>query len=273
MAREKAEMNQTRCVLAVVAHPDDIEFYMAGTLLLLRQRGWHVHYLNIADGCCGTETLGRDELARIRRDESIAAAQRLGATYHESMTRDMEVFYTRELLARVTAVVREAAPEIVLTLSPQDYMEDHQNACRLAVGAAFSRGIPNLVSEPPHDMIRNCVTVYHAVPHSNRDSLRRLVRSGLYVDIGAVLDEKSSMLACHRSQKEWLDASQGMSCYLEAMRELACETGLLSGRYASAEGWRRHAHAGFCAQNADPLREALADLCFVDERYEQGLGE
>ena len=265
--------DRTPCVLAVAAHPDDIEFYMAGTLLLLRQRGWQAHYFNIADGCCGTETHGRDEIIRIRREESIAAARRLGATYHESLAHDLEIIYTRELLARVTAVMRQAAPDVVLTHSPNDYMEDHQNACRLAVSAAFGRGMPNLASEPPRATIGKHVTVYHAVPHSNRDGLRRVVRSGLYVDVGAALDEKSAMLACHRSQKDWLDASQGMDCYLDAMRELTRETGRLSGRYASAEGWRRHAHAGFCAADADPLREALADVCGVDERYERELAE
>ena len=41
-------------VLAAVAHPDDIEFTMAGTLLRLRDRGWQIHYMNIANGSCGT---------------------------------------------------------------------------------------------------------------------------------------------------------------------------------------------------------------------------
>ncbi|MEO8269951.1 MAG: PIG-L family deacetylase [Aureliella sp.] len=39
-----------RSVLAIAAHPDDIEFVMAGTLLQLSQRGWQVHYFNIANG-------------------------------------------------------------------------------------------------------------------------------------------------------------------------------------------------------------------------------
>ena len=39
---------------AVAAHPDDIEFVMAGTLILLRRAGYELHYMNIANGCCGS---------------------------------------------------------------------------------------------------------------------------------------------------------------------------------------------------------------------------
>jgi LmbE family N-acetylglucosaminyl deacetylase len=277
MNNEKASVGEAqsvasqRCVLAIAAHPDDIEFYMAGTLLLLRQRGWQAHYLNIGDGCCGTEAIPRDEIIRIRREESRAAAQRLGAVYHESLAHDLEIFYNHELLTRVAAIVRQAAPDIVLTQSPSDYMEDHQNACRLAVSAAFAKGMRNYAVVPAQAPIRKDITVYHATPHSHRDALRRAVRSGLYVDIGTVMDAKAELLACHRSQKDWLDASQGMGCYIETMRGLAAETGQLSGRYAYAEGWRRHAHWGFSAAEVDPLREALADVCGIDERYEREL--
>ena len=41
--------------LAIAAHPDDIEFVMAGTLLRLAETGWSIHYFNIANGCCGSK--------------------------------------------------------------------------------------------------------------------------------------------------------------------------------------------------------------------------
>ena len=43
-----------RSAIAIAAHPDDIEFYMAGTLLLLKQAGWKIHYLNLSSGNCGS---------------------------------------------------------------------------------------------------------------------------------------------------------------------------------------------------------------------------
>ena len=65
--------------LAVAAHPDDIEFYMAGTLLLLKKAGCEIHYMTVANGSCGsidqsaaatvfeeiTETLGSEPELRV----------------------------------------------------------------------------------------------------------------------------------------------------------------------------------------------------------------
>jgi LmbE family N-acetylglucosaminyl deacetylase len=140
-------------VFAVAAHPDDIEFDMAGTLILLGRAGYELHYMTIANGSCGTTQYSREEIIRIRRGEAMAAAASIGAVFHESLVDDLAIFYERELLARVAAVMREVAPEIVLTHSPADYMEDHQNAARLAVTAAFARGMPNFSTEPARQAI------------------------------------------------------------------------------------------------------------------------
>ena len=244
---------------AVAAHPDDIEFQMAGTLFLLQRAGYEIHYLNLANGSCGTADRSRDDIVRIRRQESMAAAAHMGAVYHESLADDMAIFYETALLARVAAIMRAVAPEILLVQSPQDYMEDHQNATRLAVSAAFARGMVHFETTPPTAPVSQPVTVYHAQPHGNRDPLRQLVQPDLFVDVTAVIETKRAMLAHHASQKVWLDHTQGMDAYLDTMQQLCRETGELSGRYAYAEGWRRRLHLGFCAQTADPLSTALRD--------------
>jgi LmbE family N-acetylglucosaminyl deacetylase len=244
-------------VFAVAAHPDDIEFLMAGTLIRLGQVGYELHYMNIANGSCGTAYHSREDIIRIRREEAMAAAASIGAIYHESLVNDIEIFYERALLAKVGAVMREITPEILLVQSPEDYMEDHQNAARLAVTAAFCRSMPNFPTDPPRPPTMQDVTVYHAQPHGNRDSLRRLIRPEIVVDIGGVLDQKHAMLACHQSQKVWLDQTQGMNSYLAAMEDLCREIGALSGRFTFAEGWRQRSHLGFCEAAADPLSAAL----------------
>lgn len=243
---------------AIAAHPDDIEFLMAGTLILLGQAGYELHYMNIANGSCGTARHTREEIIELRRAEAQAATALIGAVYHESLVDDLAIFYEPTTLARLAAVVREVAPEILLVQSPVDYMEDHQNAARLAVTAAFARGMPNFPTDPPRPPVSQEVTVYHAQPHGNRDPLRQRVIPDLYVDVSSVLARKREMLACHRSQKEWLDESQGMDSYLTAMEEICREIGAMSGRFAFAEGWRRRLHLGFCAAEADPLAQALA---------------
>lgn len=251
-------MTQDRRAFAIAAHPDDIEFVMAGTLMLLGEAGFELHYLNIANGCCGSMTTDRETTARIRAAEARRAAESIGATFHPSLVNDLEIFYDQRTLARLTAIVREVAPTIVLTHSPVDYMEDHTNACRLAVTAAFCRGMPNFPTDPPRQHVANEVTIYHAQPHGNCDPLGNPIRPSLFVDVTAVIERKAAMLACHASQKDWLDATQGLDSYLQTMKDLSAEVGAMSGRFRYAEGWRRHLHLGFCSPGADPLRAALA---------------
>src|SRR5688572_7339588 len=126
-----------KTAIAIAAHPDDIEFMMAGTLMLLRKAGYDIHYWNLANGCCGSSKHDAATIARIRREEAQAAAKAIGATFHESIVSDLEIFYDKPTLAKVAAVIRQVAPEIVLTHSPVDYMEDHTNTCRLAVTGSF----------------------------------------------------------------------------------------------------------------------------------------
>jgi LmbE family N-acetylglucosaminyl deacetylase len=249
---------------AVAAHPDDVEFLMSGTLILLGQAGYELHILTIANGCCGTTQYSREEIIRIRHDEATAAAATIGATYHGSLVDDIEIFYEKGLLARVGALMREVAPEILLVQSPSDYMEDHQNAARLAVTAAFCRGMPNYRTDPPRGPVAQDVTVYHAQPHSNRDPLRRLVRPEFFVDITGVLPKKRASLACHQSQAAWLDESQRMNSFIVAMEAMCREIGAMSRHFAYAEGWRRRLHLGFCAENADPLVAALGPAVWRD---------
>ena len=247
----------SKTAIAIAAHPDDIEFLMAGTLIRLAEVGYEIHYLNVANGCCGTVQYDRDTIIEMRRQESKQAAESIGATFHESLCNDIEVFYERETLARLTSIVREVKPEIVLTHSPVDYMEDHTNTCRLAVTATFCRGMPNLPVNPPREAVSQSVTLYHAQPYSNRDPLGNVVRPDLFVDVADVLERKVAMLARHKSQKNWLDESQGHDSYLRTLRDLDAEVGRMSGCFEYAEGWRRHLHLGFCGADDDPLSQAL----------------
>ncbi|REK08982.1 MAG: LmbE family protein [Planctomycetota bacterium] len=248
---------------AVAAHPDDIEFVMAGTLILLGRAGYELHYMNIANGCCGSTQYSAAHTAQLRQKEAIAAADSIGAEFHSSLVNDLEIFYNHETLTQLAAVMRVVKPEILLVHSPIDYMEDHMNACRLAVSAAFTRGMPNYPTEPWRDPVDLPVTIYHAQPHGNRDPLGEVIRPSMFVDVTGVLEQKTAMLACHKSQKQWLDESQGLDSYLEAMKSLSREVGRMSGRFEYAEGWRRHLHLGFCAPDADPLAEALGEHVLV----------
>ncbi len=258
-------------VLALFAHPDDIEFVAASTMLLLAERGWDLHYMNLCSGNGGSVEMDGPTTARTRLAEAQEAARILGAAFYPPICDDLELTYTVPLLRKVAAVVRQAKPSIVLTHSPQDYMEDHMAACRLAVTAAFMHGIPNFPTDPPVDAFFHDVTVYHAMPHGLCDPLRRAIDAGLYVNTASVHARKREALAAHASQKNWLDVSQGMDSYLVSMDEAAAAVAKRAGRFDLAEGWRRHLHLGFSAQDIDPLAETLGDLSWVNPAYEARL--
>lgn len=259
--------------LAIAAHPDDIEFVMAGTLLLLADAGWAIHYLNLSSGNLGSLRRSPAETARVRRREAQAAARVLGAAWHPPLCQDLDILYTGPLLRRLAAIVRQVAPTVILTHSPQDYMEDHMTASRLAVTAAFARAIPGYRSTPARRPTAQPVTIYHASPHGLRDGLRRLLVPGAFVDTSAVHARKREALACHASQQDFLDATQRLDSYLQTMDDLSGAMGKLSRRFRHAEGWRRHLHFGFCEEGDDPLRAALGDRFLVNERYERALDD
>ena len=260
-----------RSAIAIAAHPDDIEFTMAGTLCLLREAGYTTHYLNIASGSCGSLEWKPRKLRAIRRREGRDAARILGAQFHDSHVDDLEILYSLPLLRWLTGVIRKVRPTIVLTHSPQDYMEDHTNACRLAVTATFARSMPNFGSSSGEPSWSGDTTVYHAMPHGLTDGLRRRVIAGAFVDTASVQKTKIAALACHKSQQNWLKTTQGMNSYLRDMDETSLNVGRLSRRFQHAEGWRRHLHMGFSPENADPMREALGKKYLINAAYERSL--
>ncbi|MFT6576448.1 MAG: LmbE family N-acetylglucosaminyl deacetylase, partial [Akkermansiaceae bacterium] len=91
-------MNIRSTALAIFAHPDDIEYFGAGTLLLLREAGFDIHYFNLSTGSCGSVEMDAEETRRVRLQEGRNAAALLGATFHPPICDDMEIFYDRVTL-------------------------------------------------------------------------------------------------------------------------------------------------------------------------------
>jgi LmbE family N-acetylglucosaminyl deacetylase len=256
-----------KTAIAIGAHPDDIEFFMAGTLLLLKRAGYEIHYFNVANGCCGSQQYNARQLARIRLAEARCAAKVLGAHHHPPVCNDLEILYELKLLRRVAAVIREVKPNIILTHPPVDYMEDHTNTCRLVVTAAFAHAMPNFRSVPPRPTADYDVAIYHSIPHTMRDPLRRIVPPELFVNIGSVLSIKRTALSEHRSQQDWLVASQGMNSFIAKADSDARLVGRASKKFKFAEGWRRHLHYGFSATDIDPMRDDLGKNYLINKAY------
>lgn len=265
-------MAEAKRVFAFGAHPDDVEFMMAGTLILLKQAGYEPHIMTVANGSCGTAQHTREEIIEIRREEARAAAAVIGATYHPGIVDDIQIYHEPALASKIGAIIREVNPEIVLVPSLQDYMEDHQNTARLVVTALFCKGMRNFPTDPLKPPVTGDSFLYHALPYGLRDGLRRRVIPESYVNISDVIEIKQQMLACHKSQKEWLDVSQGLDAYLTTIRDMSAEVARMSGQgWVYAEGWRRRLHLGFSEKDEDRLAEVLEDRLVMNPHYQDQL--
>ncbi len=253
--------------LALAAHPDDIEFVMAGTLLQLRDQGWEIHCCNLSTGNMGSTAMTAAQTARTRRAEAQAAAKLMDAKWHAPIGDDLAIFYTEENIRRVCAIVRDARPRVILTHALADYMEDHMITARIAVTAAFARGVPNYRSLPTRKPCLDACVIYHAMPHGQRTPTRVRVFPEGFVDTADVHARKRAALACHASQKEWLDKTQGMDSYLKTMDGFSLALGRQSRRFKHAEGWVRHLHYGFSDEADNPLRDALGKKYQTNAAY------
>jgi len=156
--------------LVVVAHPDDIDFGMAGTMAVLTSQGVDVAYCLITSGDAGGDdsTLSKEERAEIRESEQTAAAAVVGVTKLTFLRwPDGQVEPTLELRKAIARVIREHRPDLVITQSPERNFEriyashpDH-----LAAGEATLRAVyPD--ARNPHAFPELLAEGYapHAVP-------------------------------------------------------------------------------------------------------------
>ena len=215
-----------RRVLALGAHPDDIELSCAGTLARFLQAGSEVH-LGVA--CRGDRGGGdRASLALRRRDEARRAAEILGAPIDFLDLGDAEVSDTPEARLRFVRLLREVRPELVITHGPDDYHDDHVRVGSLACKCAWFAASPGHDTEqPPLESPPSVVFMENVAGLGSQPTH--------LVDISATIDVKRRMLACHRSQLDRRDS--GMSRLEEIAETLARLRGLQCG-VSHAEGFR-----------------------------------
>ncbi len=246
-------------LLVVMAHPDDAEMLVGGTLFHLKDLGWELGIVTMTAGDCGSATVGREEIARIRYAEAQAAAAYLGAWYVCAGLMDIEVIYNARNVRRVVEVMRRFDPDVVMTHSPVDYMLDHEEASRLARGATFALAVPNYETRqnPPARRGRATPALYYADSTEGKNPLGQRIYPQFYVDISKVLPRKREMLSRHVSQREWLRSHHGIDEYLDRMTAWAAGYGSECG-FAYAEGFRQHLGHGYPHQPI--LQAALKGL-------------
>lgn len=242
-------------VLAFGCHPDDVEFMAAGTLALLAGRGYEVHIATMTGGEVGSPTLSGAEIKAKRLKEAEQSAAVLGGYYHYAGGCDLEVEYNSFYRKAATKVMREVNPDIVLTLPPSDYMQDHEITSRLVQNAAYIAPVPLYdCGAPP---TRSAPHLYYWNAVGLKDIFGRALPMQFGVDVSEVMETKEKMLACHASQREWLEAL-GWESYIKTMKDWSVAQGRLISR-KHGECFIQHLGYGFPQNNI--LAETLGDLC------------
>lgn len=214
-------------VLALHAHPDDLEFQCAGTLALLKQAGCHITMATMTPGDCGSAEHDAEAIAEIRRGEARASAALIGADYLCLEFRDLAIFNDDESRRRVTEALRRTRPDIVLAAPPVDYLCDHEMTSLLVRDACFGAPIPNYVTRQwdPAPPLARIPHLYFMDALGGVDREGQPQPAGFHVDVSTVFDTKRQMLACHASQRNWLLRQHGIDEYLRIQEECSRHRG------------------------------------------------
>jgi LmbE family N-acetylglucosaminyl deacetylase len=227
-----------RRILAIAAHPDDLDFGAAGTTAALTAAGDEVVYCLVTDGEAGgfDNSVPRSEMARIRRREQTAAAAVVGVSeLHFLGAPDGRVVADLELRKALSRVIRQLKPDLVLTQSPvRDFDRVYaSHPDHLATGEASLAAVyPDSRNEFAHpELLADEGLEPHVVPVVWMMAGPELNH---FVDITDTFDAKIEALLCHHSQMREPERIPDM------MREWARHVALLAGFEEGrlAEGFR-----------------------------------
>lgn len=193
-------MRFNNVVVSIHAHPDDTEAWCAGTLKLLKEKGYKIVIATVTAG--GMGGIGSNEATTIdiRREEARKAAAVLDAEYYCFEGRDGYLFDTEELRLKITSLIRKYKAGIVITHLPMDYHVDHRVTCNMVEAATIVATLPNVpVEEEPLEITP---LLYHTAPLTLMDPIGAPIAPPHFcVDVSSVMDTKREMLQYHQSQQ------------------------------------------------------------------------
>ncbi len=184
-------------ILAVGAHPDDVETMCAGTLAKYASLGHKIFIATATNGNIGSAHHTMEEIARIRKAEAAASAKIIGAEFI-CLDYDDEMFYeTRETRMKFINLVRHCKADVIFTHSPHDYNPDHMLTSKIVNDIAVMIPIAHLKTEEPP-----CATIPSIWYFEPANSMGFVPTD--YVDITDFYETKMKMLSCMESQKAWM---------------------------------------------------------------------
>ena len=200
-------------VLAFGAHPDDIEFRIAGTLAKYAARGDEVYMCVATDGQIGSYGMTREEIAAMRHKEAQASADVIGAHLIWLGFEDEMLFDDRPTRMAFIDAVREARPDVIFAPPAyKDYNQDHDICGYLAFEARVLATVK--LMETAHPVIDHLPPLFTCTALGG---LANKTYPQYFVDITDTFETKKKMFNCHASQAgAWSKDAFGVS-YLEML--------------------------------------------------------
>jgi len=189
-------------VLAIAAHPDDIELGCAGTLAKFARRGDKVFMGSLTNGNVGRPDTDLPEMARIRKAELEASADLIGAEVIWMDIDDELSDVSVEARLKMVDVFRYCKPDLVITHTSTDYHPDHRNCGQLVLDASPLACVPKIERELP--FLEKQFLIYFM---DNLGGVNFLPTE--YVDITDVVELKKQMFECHESQISYMKDVNG----------------------------------------------------------------
>jgi N-acetylglucosamine malate deacetylase 1 len=226
-------------IASIHAHPDDAEILAAGTLALLSRLGHDITIVTLSAGDCGSAVHAADEIAAIRQAEAGESAALINARYRCAGFRDLAIFNDDASRRAVTGLLRDLRPDLVLTAAPSDYLCDHEATSQLVRDACFAASLPNYTTPSLSPPLAAIPCLYWMDPIGQRDRRGNVPLPDFIVDVSSTFAVKTAMLACHRSQRGWLQQQHGIDDYLRQMEDWTRRCGAQAG-LTFGEGFRQY---------------------------------
>lgn len=220
-------------ILALFAHPDDVEWHCAGTLLKYKQAGHKIFIALTTSGNTGSNAIAsREEIAATREAEQLEAAKYLDAEVMFLRFEDESLFDTPETRRAVLTAIRWADPDVILTHHPEDHSTDHNVTSKLVTEVLLSVGGKHHPADLPP---------IEKKPHVFFEGKK------CFVDVSEQMDTKMQMLRCHRSQVGWMETFYEGQDFTEQIVTINRMYAIWSGNGTYAEGFEAHKILGYCA--------------------------
>ena len=196
-------------ILAVGAHPDDLEIECYGTLAKYVKQGHEVYICVVSNGDLGHYTIMPEELAKIRFEEGLAASKVIGAKEYVNLGGHDTMIsrYDKQLEHKLIDYIRKVCPDLILSQYPDDYMSDHIEASALTFNASFNATLPHLATfgNKMPDKVPSIIPIYYFSASS-----KSIFTPTDFVDISEEEELKMQAMQCHKSQLAWLGEHDGV---------------------------------------------------------------